>query len=330
MKVSVRRARVVSLRTQVQRLRGRERRGDQPGQPGQSYPDNEGSSALEEDGQPDYYPVGGQPDHYLEGGQPERYPEGDHPENLEGRPQSESAVTNGHGHTRAAPRATVVPSALELDYRLRGLRSEPSDDSESTDVPAPARREDHRQQNHLAPLLMKVTVLAALAALAVLLLRAFVVQPFAVPGNAMTPTLQEGDRILVLKSGLLDGSIHSGEIVVFHPRQSLPCAVAGGHNGDLVLRVVALPGEVIRSVGETIFLNGRPLRERGWYDRRFGQVGSIPIRSTTVAPGQYFVMADNRSDACDSRVFGPISKSSVVGEGIAVVGHHGHVSFGTL
>ena len=41
-------------------------------------------------------------------------------------------------------------------------------------------------------------------------------------------------------------------------------------------------------------------------------------------------MADNRLDACDSRVFGPISKSSIVGEGIAIVGRNGHVYFGKL
>jgi signal peptidase I len=97
-----------------------------------------------------------------------------------------------------------------------------------------------------------------------------------------------------------------------------------------VLRVVALPGETIWSVGDTIFVDGRPLSERGWYNPRFGQVGSTPIRSTTLASNQYFVLADNRSDACDSRVFGPISKSSIVGEGIAIVGRHGHVSFGAL
>ena len=42
------------------------------------------------------------------------------------------------------------------------------------------------------------------------------------------------------------------------------------------------------------------------------------------------MLADNRSDACDSRDFGPISKSSVVGEGVAIVGRHGHVFLGTL
>jgi type IV secretory pathway protease TraF len=41
-------------------------------------------------------------------------------------------------------------------------------------------------------------------------------------------------------------------------------------------------------------------------------------------------MADNRSDSCDSRSFGPVLQSSIVGEGIAVVGRNGHVFLSTL
>ena len=197
-------------------------------------------------------------------------------------------------------------------------------------LPATSGRTDRPQRRRRRALLAKVGVFVAVAALAVVLLQAFVVQPYAVPGDAMAPTVQAGDRILVLKLGLLEGSIHRGEIVVFHPPRSLPCTVVGGHGGDLVLRVVGLPGEVIRSVGDAILVDGRPLRKRGWFDPRFGQVGSTPIRTTRLASGQYFVMGDNRSDACDSRLFGPISKSAVVGEGIAVVARHGHVFFGTL
>jgi signal peptidase I len=258
----------------------------------------------------------------------------DHPE---GTPGSEVAAATGppgsgaagrtgrHARGGAANRATTFRLAQRLDHRLRGLRTEPTDD-----VPATPARTDHQQQHRRGPLLAKVAAFVALAAFAVLLLQAFVIQPFAVPGDAMAPTLQAGDRILVLKSGLLEGPIRNGEIVVFHPPQSLRCTVVGGRGADLVLRVVALPGQVIWSVGDTIFVDGRPLRERGWYDPRSGQVGSTPIRSTALAADQYFVMADNRLDACDSRVFGPISKSSVVGEGIAVVGRHGHVFFATL
>ncbi|HLW94756.1 MAG TPA: signal peptidase I [Solirubrobacteraceae bacterium] len=195
---------------------------------------------------------------------------------------------------------------------------------------APEPRVDHPQHRRTGALLAKLGVFVAVVAVAVLLLQAFVVQPFSVPGDAMAPTVQSGDRILVLKWGLLEGPIRRGEIVVFHPPRSLPCTVVGGHAGDLVLRVLGLPGERIESSAGAILVDGRPLRERSWYDPRFGQIGSTPIPSTTLAPSQYFVMGDNRSDACDSRLFGAISKTSIVGEGIAVVGRGGHVFFGTL
>jgi signal peptidase I len=208
----------------------------------------------------------------------------------------------------------------DFDYRLRGLSTDPRDY-----VPvAPARPERRRRPRRHAPLLAKTTVLVVVALLTAWLLQAFVVQPFAVPGKAMTPSLQAGDRILAGKSGLLAGAVHSGDIVVFRPPQFLPCNVAGT-GSDLVLRVVALPGQTIWSIDNTIFVNGRPLQEKGWYDPRYGQVASRPIQSTTLAANQYYVLGDNRLAACDSRVFGPISKSSIVGTGIAVVVRHGHL-----
>ena len=240
---------------------------------------------------------------------------------------SPSSADNGDPRAprgEAAAAATAVRLPQEFDYRLRGIGAEPTGDVPPTLTPP------DRHQRRRRPFLVKAAVFVALAALAVLLLQAFVIQPFAVPGNAMSPALQAGDRILVVKAGLLEGPVRSGEIVVFRPPRSLPCTVIGGSGGDLVLRVVALPGDTIWSVGDAIFVDGRPLRERGWYNPRFGQVGSTPIRSTTLTSDQYFVLADNRSDACDSRDFGPISKSSVVGEGVAVVGRDGHMFLGNL
>ena len=198
------------------------------------------------------------------------------------------------------------------------------------DVPATSGRADRPRQHRHRAILAKLAVFVAVAAVAVTLLQAFVVQPFTVPGDAMAPTVQPGDRILVLKWGLLESPIQRGEIVVFHPPRALPCTVVGGRSGDLVLRVVALPGESIWSVGDTVLVNGRPLRNRSWYDARFGQIAATPIHRTTLAPGTYYVMADNRSSACDSRLFGPISKSSLVGQGIAIIARHGHLFFGTL
>jgi signal peptidase I len=232
----------------------------------------------------------------------------------------------GSAGAAGAHRPGAVRLPQQLDYRLRGLGIEATDH-----VPIPPLRSDSRQRRRRhGRVLARVTILLATAALAAWLLQAFVVQPFSMPGEAMTPSIQAGDRILVAKSSILAGHIHSGEIVVFRPPKSLACTVAGGRGGDLVLRVIALPGQTIWSAHNSVFVDGQPLRERGWYDPRFGQVGSAPIPSTTLGQDQYFVMGDNRADACDSRVFGPITTSSVVGEGIAVVVRHGHVFLRTF
>jgi signal peptidase I len=242
-----------------------------------------------------------------------------------GHSRAGGANPGNQARSAAAPATSPTTERKGHDYRLRGLHLEPTAGSQ-----APSDITDQRKRRRRVPVLAKVALFVALAALAVLLLQAFVIQPFSVPGDAMTPTLQTGDRILVLKSGLLAGPIRAGDIIVFHPPRTLRCSVVGRQNGDLVLRVVALPGEVIRSARDTILVDGRPLRERGWYDARFGQVGTKPIPRTALGSGQYFVLADNRSDACDSRAFGPISSASVVGKGVAVVGRNGHVSFGTF
>jgi signal peptidase I len=224
-----------------------------------------------------------------------------------------------------APRAAAARSPQELDYRLRGLSTDPADYDPTDYVPTtPIRPDRRRRPRRHGPFLVKVTGLLAVGALAAWLVPAFVVQPFSVPGTAMSPTLQAGDRILVAKSGLLETPVRSGQIVVLRPPKFLPCNVVGG-GGDLVLRVVALPGQTIWSIGSTVFIDGRALPERGWYDPRFGQVGSRPIPSTTLARNQYYVLGDNRAGACDSRAFGPIQGSSILGEGIAVVVRHGHV-----
>jgi len=248
------------------------------------------------------------------------------PQRPERRPPPGAAAGPGrHGRGVAAHRGTAVRSPQELDYRLRGLSTDPTDYVSA----APIRPDRQRRPRRHGPLLAKVAILLVVAALAAWLVPAFVVQSFSVPSGAMSPTLQAGDRILVAKSGLLEGPIHTGQIVVFRPPHFLPCTVVGG-GGDLVLRVVALPGQTIWSIGNTIFVGGRPLLERGWYNPRSGQVGSRPIPSTTLVQNQYYMLGDNRSSSCDSRVFGPISGSSIVGEGIAIVVRDGHMSLGKL
>jgi len=166
-------------------------------------------------------------------------------------------------------------------------------------------------------------VLVVAAGVAVILRTSFV-QPFSVPSAAMMPTLQAGDRILVVKSTFLAGSITRGDIVVFRHPKRFSCGADANDIQNVVKRVIGLPGETIWSVGNAIEVDGRHLNEPGWYNSRYGQVGSTPIHRTKIPPGDYFVMGDNRTASCDSRSFGAIVGSSIVGKVVLIVSRAGH------
>jgi signal peptidase I len=156
-------------------------------------------------------------------------------------------------------------------------------------------------------------------------LRLFVVQTFFVPSGSMYPTIQPGDRILVQKIGY---SISEGSIVVFRtPPGYRPSECNGSIESDLVKRVIGLPGETIWSVGNTVMVNGKPLSEpylpKG---TRLGQ--AIPRQ--TVPKGDYYVLGDNRDISCDSRVWGYVPRSYIVGTVFLVIWRHGHPDFHTF
>jgi signal peptidase I len=119
--------------------------------------------------------------------------------------------------------------------------------------------------------------------------------------------------------------IHEGDIVVF--RQP-PLDHCPGPQGDLVKRVIALPGQTIYSRGDNVYVNGRLLAEP--YLPRVDPLGP-PIASSQhpyrVPPGEFYVMGDNRAISCDSRYWGPIEGSSVVGKVVPVWWHSNHPYF---
>ena len=228
---------------------------------------------------------------------------------------------------RRVPRHAAPRSRHRPDYRLRGLDLgvQRLDDVRTRATP----RVEHRRRRHRR-FLVRLVVVLTVATGAALLMRAFVAQSFSVSSAAMAPTLQVGDQVLVVKSSLISGPIQRGNIVVFRHRTSFPCGAGGSSANVLVNRVVGLPGETIWSSGNKIYVDRRQLDEQGWYNPTVGQVGSSPIVRTKIPPGDYFMLGDNRIDSCDSRSFGAISGSSVVGEVKAIVLRNGHPHFHLL
>ena len=204
---------------------------------------------------------------------------------------------------------------------MRGLDLGAPNIAEAPLRPVRRPQRNGQQRRHL---LVKWAVTLVLAALVALLLRSSVIQPFSVSSAPMVPTLKVGDRILVSKAGFLSGSVKTGEIIVFQHPKRFSCGAVGTTAKDLVERVIGLPGQTISSTGDTIYVDKKILSEPGWYNPPYGQLGSEPIARTKIAPGEYFVMGDNRIDSCDSRSFGPIPGSLILGKAVAVIVRDGH------
>jgi signal peptidase I len=176
--------------------------------------------------------------------------------------------------------------------------------------------------------LVETVVVVLVAVVLAGLVRTYVFQTFYIPSSSMVPTLGVYDRILVQKAFFTWHDVREGDIVVFSHPPLDDCP--GPDNSDLVKRVIALPGQTIYSSGNSIYVNGRLLSEP--YLPRYDPLGP-PIPDATrqhpyrVPPGDFYVLGDNRAISCDSRYWGPIKGSSIVGKAILVWWANSHPVF---
>jgi signal peptidase I len=147
-----------------------------------------------------------------------------------------------------------------------------------------------------------LTILVAFA-LVFGFVRPFVLEAFRIPSESMVPTLEVGDRVLANKFIYRFTEPERGGIVVFKD-------VEGGEV-DLIKRVVGVPGDEVEVRSGTLLVNGEPQNEP--YLNR-----EIPDDSffgpSRLSEGEVFVMGDNRANAWDSRVFGPLPVENIEGE----------------
>lgn len=173
-------------------------------------------------------------------------------------------------------------------------------------------------------------------------LRLLVAQAFYIPSGSMLPQLQINDRIVVSKLSYRLHDPRRGDIVVFdapramveaEPERPLAVrvvrAVLEGINvvrpakTEFVKRVIGLPGERIESRNGNVYVNGALLVE----PYLPAGVRTSNLEPVTVPPGRLFVMGDNRTGSSDSRVFGPIPRSTVVGRAVVKVWPVGSASW---
>ena len=180
------------------------------------------------------------------------------------------------------------------------------------------------------------------AIVVVLLVKAYVVNPYRIPSSSMEPTLHcarpapgceasSSDRVLANRFIFHFRAPHRGEIVVFDAPSSVAQSGCGEPGSAFVKRMIGLPGDRIREDGQGyLYVNGRRLSEPYVSAAVRAQDTSYRNRSWAVPPGEYFMVGDNRGMSCDSRAWGPVRRSDLIGPVFATYWPPNRVSHGLL
>jgi len=168
----------------------------------------------------------------------------------------------------------------------------------------------------------------------VFLTRSFLVEPFSIPSESMSPTLKKGDYILVKKWGY--GLYGSFGITLMNtkienkskPRRGEIFVIIPPHDPrPFVERIIGLPGDIVEFGNKQLTINGASIETNeignGVFQEKFGEEASTVkyindnswLRSGkwVVPDDHYFVMGDNRDNSADSRVWGMVPAKNIVG-----------------
>lgn len=137
--------------------------------------------------------------------------------------------------------------------------------------------------------------------------RYFLIQPFYVKGASMEPNFYDHEYLIIDELGYRLHEPERGEIVVFRypndPRQFF------------IKRIIGLPGERVKVTGGQVWVynaqypDGKVLDEKSY----LGAIYTGGERDVQLAADEYFLMGDNRGASLDSRSFGPVPRSFIVG-----------------
>lgn len=149
---------------------------------------------------------------------------------------------------------------------------------------------------------------ALIAGFTIGLVRYFLFKPFYVRGQSMEPTFLEHEYLIIDEITYRLHEPLRGEVVVFRAPPS-----ATNEKEYYLKRIVGLPGERVKVTDNRVIIYNQEypqgiVMEESYLTEMTG--GSVTI---TLGPDEYFVLGDNRDASFDSRRFGQIHRSSIVG-----------------
>jgi signal peptidase I len=143
-----------------------------------------------------------------------------------------------------------------------------------------------------------------------LVIQLLVAQPYQIQQQSMENTLLPNQYVLVDKLTPRFDDFHRGDIVVFNP----PTGWAHDASGTpFIKRIIGVAGDTIDIRDGHVLVNGSQIDEPYVFQGQATLPSDPKNHTWKIADGQLFVMGDHRSNSQDSRAFGPIDKSTVIG-----------------
>jgi signal peptidase I len=169
-------------------------------------------------------------------------------------------------------------------------------------------------------------LILCMAPIIAVLLTLFVFQSYQVDGPSMESTLHNNDRLIVWKAPRTMARVtgkqyvpNRGDVIIFS-EPGLGNYDEPDGSKQLVKRVIGLPGDhiVVKNGSITIYNKANPAGFNPDTTLPYGKEHAMPTTDddvdVTLASNELFVCGDNRPNSLDSRMFGPIKTSQVVGK----------------
>ena len=152
-----------------------------------------------------------------------------------------------------------------------------------------------------------------LAASIFLVIYIFFFRPFQVSGESMYPTYENKEYILTNLIGLKFDKPHRGDVIVFKAPTD--------KDKDFIKRVIGLPGDSVTLIDGFVYVNGKKLDESKYLGKDVRTYGGSTIKDGqpfVAPPGEYIVMGDNRPFSSDSREWGLLKGTEIIGKSFFV------------
>lgn len=180
---------------------------------------------------------------------------------------------------------------------------------------APSVQDAGTVVNSFFSVLFEIIKTVVVVGLLALLLRVYIIQPFIVEGLSMSPTLDNNDYLLVDKLSYRLRKPQRGDVIVFkYPKDE---------RFNYIKRIIGLPGETIRITENNVMItnkqnpNGLIIHENYIKDIDGPLINNgRKVIAVDIPPGQYFVMGDNRQGSSDSREWGFLPTTEIIGRSL--------------